>query len=180
MGRHDFHRCLVFHSLSKRSNLPGLRSGFVAGDAGILRDYLLYRTYQGCAMPLHHQHASIAAWQDETHVQRNRDFYRRKFAAVLDILGGSLKVSAPGAGLYLWPETPVDDETFARELKRQKNVTVLPGSYLSRESDGINPGRNRVRMALVADEQQCIEGARRIRDFVNSLREGSRPEGEAS
>lgn len=180
MGRHDFRRCLVFHSLSKRSNLPGLRSGFVAGDAGILRDFLLYRTYQGCAMPLHHQQASITAWRDEAHVAENREFYRRKFAAVLDILDGALKVSAPKAGFYLWPETPVDDETFARELKRQKNVTVLPGSYLSRESDGLNPGRNRVRLALVADEQECIEGARRIRDFVIGLREESRSGGEAT
>lgn len=180
MGRHDFRRCLVFHSLSKRSNLPGLRSGFVAGDAAILHDFLLYRTYQGCAMPLHHQQASIAAWQDERHVEENRAAYRRKFAGVLDILGGSLKVSAPEAGFYLWPETPVDDETFARELKRQQNVTVLPGSYLSRESDGYNPGRNRVRMALVADEAECLEGARRIRDFVNSLGGQRRSQGETS
>lgn len=169
MGRTDFRRCLAFHSLSKRSNLPGLRSGFAAGDASILERYRLYRTYQGCAMPLHHQKASIAAWSDEDHVAENRAAYRRKFATVLDILGDVLKVSAPEAGFYLWPETPLDDETFTRELLREQNVQVLPGRYLSREVDGVNPGANRVRMALVDGEQACAEGARRIRAFVEGL-----------
>lgn len=167
MGRHDYGRCLVFHSLSKRSNLPGLRSGFVAGDADRLKAFLRYRTYHGCAMPVHHQLASIQAWQDESHVEENRHRYREKFAAVLDILGDHLKIEAPDAGFYLWPETPGSDEDFARELKRQQNVTVLPGSYLSRECNGINPGAGRIRMALVATLEECIEGAERIREFLS-------------
>ncbi|WP_111640318.1 succinyldiaminopimelate transaminase [Marinimicrobium alkaliphilum] len=170
MGRTDYARCVVFHSLSKRSNLPGLRSGFVAGDADILQQFLLYRTYHGCAMPVTTQLASIAAWQDEVHVANNRERYRAKFDAVLDILDGVLPVSRPDAGFYLWPETPVDDETFARELFAQQNVTVLPGSYLARDADGANPGRNRVRMALVAPLAECIEAAERIKAFVQSLR----------
>ncbi len=169
MGRTDSRRCLAFHSLSKRSNLPGLRSGFVAGDASILTRYRVYRTYQGCAMPPHHQEASIAAWSDEDHVAENRAAYGRKFTTVLDILGDVLKVSAPEAGFYLWPETPMDDETFTRELLRQQNVKVLPGRYLSRAANGANPGANRVRMALVDGEDECAEGARRIRKFVEGL-----------
>ena len=169
LGRHDYRRCVVFHSLSKRSNLPGLRSGFVAGDAEVLAQFLRYRTYHGCAMPVHHQLASIAAWNDETHVQENRDFYNAKFDAVLDILGEPLNVSAPDAGFYLWPKTPVDDETFARRLKAEENVTVLPGRYLSRTVDGRNPGKNRVRLALVAELDQCIEGAQRIRALIERL-----------
>ncbi len=169
MGRHDYRRCVVFHSLSKRSNLPGLRSGFVAGDADVLGQFLRYRTYHGCAMSMHHQLASIAAWQDETHVQANRDAYRQKFEVVLNILGDVLDVSAPDAGFYLWPKTPISDETFARELKRSQNVTVLPGRYLSREVGGKNPGAQRVRMALVASVDECREGAERIRDFIQSL-----------
>ncbi|GAA5127994.1 succinyldiaminopimelate transaminase [Alloalcanivorax gelatiniphagus] len=169
LGRHDYRRCVVFHSLSKRSNLPGLRSGFVAGDADILAGFLRYRTYHGCAMPVHHQLASIAAWNDEAHVAANRALYNEKFKAVLDILGEPLKVSAPDAGFYLWPKTPVDDETFARRLKAEENVTVLPGRYLSRTVDGRNPGKNRVRMALVAELDQCIEGAQRIRALIERL-----------
>ncbi|WP_101675205.1 succinyldiaminopimelate transaminase [Alloalcanivorax mobilis] len=169
MGRHDYRRCVVFHSLSKRSNLPGLRSGFVAGDAALLEPFLRYRTYHGCAMPVHHQLASIKAWEDETHVQTNRRLYAEKFDAVLDILGAPLKVSAPDAGFYLWPKTPIDDETFARRLKAEENVTVLPGRYLSRTVDGRNPGTNRVRMALVAELDQCVEGARRIRALIERL-----------
>ena len=169
MARHDYRRCVVFHSLSKRSNLPGLRSGFVAGDADVLAGFLRYRTYHGCAMPVHHQLASIAAWNDEAHVAANRALYNEKFKAVLDILGEPLKVSAPDAGFYLWPKTPVDDETFARRLKAEENVTVLPGRYLSRTVDGRNPGKNRVRMALVAELDQCIEGARRIRALIERL-----------
>ncbi|WOD30238.1 succinyldiaminopimelate transaminase [Alloalcanivorax xenomutans] len=169
MGRHDYRRCVVFHSLSKRSNLPGLRSGFVAGDGEILQRFLRYRTYHGCAMPVHHQLASIAAWNDETHVETNRALYVEKFRAVLDILGDVLKVSAPDAGFYLWPRTPIDDESFARQLKTEENVTVLPGRYLSRTVNGRNPGNNRVRMALVAELDQCVEGAERMRALIKRL-----------
>lgn len=169
MGRHDYRRCVVFHSLSKRSNLPGLRSGFVAGDGEILQRFLRYRTYHGCAMPVHHQMASIAAWNDETHVETNRALYVEKFRAVLDILGDVLKVSAPDAGFYLWPRTPIDDESFARQLKAEENVTVLPGRYLSRTVNGRNPGNNRVRMALVAELDQCVEGAERMRALIKRL-----------
>jgi len=170
MGREDFSRCIVFHSLSKRSNLPGLRSGFVSGDADRLSAFLRYRTYHGCAMPIHHQLASIDAWNDESHVVANRAAYRRKFEAVLPILEPWLDVTMPEAGFYLWPRTPVDDETFARQLFAEENVTVLPGSYLSRTSNGINPGSNRVRMALVAEEGQCLEAAGRIARFMERHR----------
>jgi N-succinyldiaminopimelate aminotransferase len=166
LGRNDFRRCVVFHSLSKRSNLPGLRSGFVAGDAGLMAGYLLYRTYHGCAMSLPAQHASITAWQDETHVLANRESYRRKFKAVLELLQPVMNVQQSNASFYLWPETPIDDEDFARELFAQQHVTVLPGSYLSRTINGLNPGRRRVRMALVAPEVDCIEAAERIRRFL--------------
>lgn len=166
IGRQDYRRCVVFHSLSKRSNLPGMRSGFVAGDASVLSQFLRYRTYHGCAMPTHHQIASIAAWDDDRHAADNRALYQQKFDAVLDILGNTLDVCRPDAGFYLWPKTGISDETFALELKRQQNVTVLPGRYLSREIDGLNPGAGRVRMALVATLEECIEGAKRIREFV--------------
>ena len=169
MGRHDYRRCVVFHSLSKRSNLPGLRSGFVAGDAEILTKFLLYRTYHGCAMPVQHQLASVAAWRDEEHVRENRRIYQQKFTAVLEILDGVLDVQKPDASFYLWPRTPVIDTEFARGLFAQQHVTVLPGQYLSRPVDGINPGENRVRMALVAPLEQCVEGAERIRAFVKTL-----------
>lgn len=162
MGDSDFHNCVVFHSLSKRSNLPGLRSGFVAGDADILRSFLQYRTYHGCAMPIHHQLGSIAAWSDEEHVQANRQQYRAKFAAVLAEFDGHLDVTAPQAGFYLWPETPISDTAFARQLYAGENVVVLPGRYLAREAAGINPGENRVRMALVATIEHCVEAAQRI------------------
>ncbi|MCB1914047.1 MAG: aminotransferase class I/II-fold pyridoxal phosphate-dependent enzyme, partial [Rhodocyclaceae bacterium] len=140
MGRNDFHRCVAFHSLSKRSNLPGMRSGFVAGDARLLERFLLYRTYHGCAMPPPHQVASVAAWQDETHVAENRALYQAKFDAVLDILAGHLDVQRPDAGFYLWARTPGSDQDFARGLYDAEHVTVLPGSFLSREANGINPG----------------------------------------
>ena len=168
IGRHDFKRCVVFHSLSKRSNLPGLRSGFVAGDAEVLASYLKYRTYHGCAMPVHNQLASIAAWNDEDHVRENRAAYRAKFEAVVPILREVMNVDFPDAGFYLWPETPMSDETFARELSAQQNVHVLPGRYLSRTVDGHNPGENRVRMALVAPLEECVEAARRIVEFVKN------------
>ncbi|EDM49593.1 succinyldiaminopimelate transaminase [Marinobacter algicola] len=170
IGRNDFARCIVFHSLSKRSNLPGLRSGFVAGDADILKGYLKYRTYHGCAMPIHNQLASIAAWNDEDHVRENRAAYRAKFEAVIPILREVMNVDFPHAGFYLWPETPMDDETFARELSAQQNVHVLPGRYLSRTVNGHNPGENRVRMALVAPVEECVEAAKRIVTFVKANR----------
>ncbi|WP_160153031.1 succinyldiaminopimelate transaminase [Microbulbifer sp. ALW1] len=167
LGRNDYHRCVVFHSLSKRSNLPGLRSGFVAGDADILEKFLLYRTYHGCAMPVPTQYASIAAWQDEQHVKENRDLYRQKFDAVLEILDGCLEVEKPEASFYLWPKVG-NGETFARELFRQQHITVLPGAYLAREANGVNPGAAYVRMALVATLEECIEAAKRIRQFCGS------------
>ena len=169
LGNTDYRRCVVFHSLSKRSNAPGLRSGFVAGDAQILSRFLRYRTYHGCAMPLQHQHASSAAWRDEEHVRNNRNMYRAKFEAVLEILNPVFPVSRPDAGFYLWAKTPASDEAFARGLFEQQHVTVLPGSYLSREDAGLNPGAGHVRMALVATPGECIEAAYRIRDYVESL-----------
>lgn len=169
LGRNDFSRCVVFHSLSKRSNLPGLRSGFVGGDAKILEKFLLYRTYHGCAMPVPTQLASIAAWQDENHVIENRNAYRRKFDAVLEILEGVLPVTKPDASFYLWPATSMNGEDFAQQLFAQQKVTVLPGSFLARTVDGINPGENYVRMALVAPLAECVEAAQRIKQFVQSL-----------
>lgn len=169
-GNTRFKNCMVFHSLSKRSNLPGMRSGFVAGDAKLIKNYLLYRTYHGCAMPPVHQIASIAAWQDERHVEHNRERYRQKFTAVIDILKPVLDVQLPDAGFYIWLNTPIDDERFARDLFAQQNVTVLPGSYLSRECGGINPGSNHVRMALVAPLEECITAAERIKAYIKTLR----------
>ncbi len=173
IGNHDYRRCVVFHSLSKRSNAPGLRSGFVAGDATLITRFLRYRTYHGCAMPLQHQAASVAAWRDEAHVRLNRGLYREKFDAVSDILRDSLDVVVPRAGFYLWPRTPVDDELFARELYAQQNVTVLPGRYLSRTANGSNPGAGHVRMALVATLDECVEAARRIRQFIHQLHDST-------
>ncbi|KPB27256.1 succinyldiaminopimelate transaminase [Pseudomonas fragariae (ex Marin et al. 2024)] len=166
LGRSDFKRCVVFHSLSKRSNLPGLRSGFVAGDADILKAFLLYRTYHGCAMPVHSQLASICAWKDEDHVRENRDLYREKFDAVLAILSPVMDVKKPDGSFYLWAKVPMDDAEFCRELFEQTHITVIPGSYLSREVDGVNPGAERIRMALVAPLAECVEAAERIRDFL--------------
>ncbi|HEX7026726.1 MAG TPA: succinyldiaminopimelate transaminase [Gammaproteobacteria bacterium] len=168
-GVTDFRHCVVFNSLSKRSNLPGLRSGFVAGDAQLLKTYLHYRTYHGCAMSETIQHASIAAWRDEAHVKQNREVYRRKFATVIDILSSALPVRQPDAAFFLWLQTPIDDQQFARELYARQNVTVLPGSYLSRGNDTGNPGESHVRIALVAEEDQCVEAAQRIKQFLNSL-----------
>jgi N-succinyldiaminopimelate aminotransferase len=170
MGRNDYRRCVVFHSLSKRSNLPGLRSGFVAGDAALLAAFLRYRTYQGCALPFHTQAASTAAWGDEAHVSANRERYRQKFDAVLAILQPVMEVERPDAGFYLWAKShPLSDTEFARQLFAQQNVTLLPGSYLSREAHGTNPGAGWVRMALVAELDECIEAAQRIRDFITAL-----------
>jgi N-succinyldiaminopimelate aminotransferase len=169
-GRNDFRRCIVFHSLSKRSNAPGLRSGFVAGDAEIMQAFFRYRTYHGCAMPPAHQFASIAAWSDEAHVIENRALYREKFRAVHAILNPVMPVQIPEGSFYLWPETPISDTDFAQQLFAQQNITVLPGSYLSRTPPGQpNPGEYRIRMALVAPLEDCIDAAERIRDFINSL-----------
>jgi N-succinyldiaminopimelate aminotransferase len=169
IGRHDYKRCVVFHSLSKRSNLPGMRSGFVAGDADVLGPYLLYRTYHGSAMPLQHQRASIAAWSDEAHVEDNRRQYCAKFAAVKEILDGVLPLTMPDAGFYFWAATPLPDDEFARRLYAETHVTVLPGRFLGREVWGHNPGEGFVRMALVASLDECVEAAHRIRNFVSSL-----------
>lgn len=173
MGRDNYQRCVVFHSLSKRSNLPGLRSGFVAGDAEVLQQFLRYRTYHGSAMPIHNQLASIVAWQDEEHVKENREQYRQKFQVFQEILGDTLPLELPNAGFYLWADVSSankgSDSDFARELFAQQNITVLPGSFLGREANGINPGANRVRMALVAPVEECREAAERIKAFVENL-----------
>jgi len=168
-GFNDLSHCVVFHSLSKRSNAPGLRSGFVAGDAHILKNFLRYRTYHGCAMSLQTQSASIVAWQDEKHVAYNRELYREKFIAVLEILSPVMNVSLPQASFYLWAETPIADTDFARHLFDKQNVTVLPGSFLARDTDNGNPGQNRIRMALVAPLEECIEAAYRIRNLIENL-----------
>ncbi len=169
MGRYDFRRCVVFHSLSKRSNLPGLRSGFVAGDAEILKQFLLYRTYHGCAVPVPVQMASIFAWDDDRHVRDNRRIYQDKFASAMEILAPVLDVKPPAAAFYLWPRTPIDDERFTRELFARQDVTILPGSYIARHSPSGDPGKNRARISLVASVQECAEAARRIRACVESL-----------
>jgi len=165
----DYKNCLVFHSLSKRSNLPGLRSGFVAGDSELIKAFLLYRTYHGCAMPPVHQMASIAAWNDENHVIENRRRYTEKFASVIDILSSVIDVKQPDAGFYLWLKTPIADDKFARDLFATQNVTVLPGSYLSRDVNGNNPGKQHVRMALVAPLEECITAANRIKQYIQTL-----------
>ena len=169
MGRDSYQRCVVFHSLSKRSNLPGLRSGFVAGDSQLLENYLRYRTYHGATLPLPVQMASIAAWQDEVHVAANREEYRKKFAAVNQILADVWELTTPSAGFYYWAKTPIDDTVFAKKLFQQQNIKVLPGSYLGRKAAGINPGDRHVRIALVAQQSECTEAARRIVDFIRSL-----------
>jgi N-succinyldiaminopimelate aminotransferase len=170
LGRRDFRRLVVFSSLSKRSNAPGMRSGFVAGDAALLKPYLLYRTYHGSAMSLSVQRASIVAWNDEAHVRENRRLYAAKYSQVLPLLEGtSLKAERPDGGFYLWIRTPVDDTDFARELHRQYNVLVLPGSFLAREAHGTNPGKNHVRIALVASLEECVEAAGRITQFAKAL-----------
>ncbi len=169
MGNDSFERCLAFHSLSKRSNLPGLRSGFVAGDASILKQFLLYRTYHGCALAPATQSASAAAWLDERHVIENRARYREKFEQVLALLSDTLAPQKPQAGFYLWADTPVSDTEFARRLYAEQNVTVLPGRYLSRDHNGSNPGENRVRMALVAQLDECVDAAQRINSLISTL-----------
>lgn len=162
MGWHDYKNCLAVNSLSKRSNLPGLRSGYIAGDAELLEKFLLYRTYHGSAMPVHHQLVSEMAWRDEKHVVSNRSLYRQKFAAVAEILEPVWPMTIPEAGFYFWPETPLSDTEFAVRLIELANVKVLPGSFLSRDTTEGNPGANRVRMALVATQDECVEAAQRI------------------
>ena len=169
LGRRDFRGLVVFSSLSKRSNAPGMRSGFVAGDAELLKPYLLYRTYHGSAMSHAVQRASIAAWNDEAHVRENRRLYAAKFAAVLPLVQERLKTERPAGGFYLWVRTPIDDAEFARALQRDYNVLVLPGSYLAREAHGGNPGRNHVRVALVAPLGDCVEAAQRMTQFARTL-----------
>jgi N-succinyldiaminopimelate aminotransferase len=170
LGREGFPRLIAFSSLSKRSNVPGMRSGFVAGDAEILTKFLLYRTYQGCAMSPPIQAASVVAWQDEAHVIENRRLYREKFDTALGILNPVFEVKKPDAAFYLWAKTPLPDPEFTRRLHDAKAVTVLPGSYLAREAHGRNPGENHIRIALVSSTEECAESARRIRDFVADLK----------
>ena len=162
-------RCVAFNSLSKRSNLPGLRSGFAAGDAELIDRYYHYRTYHGCAMPTHVAAASVLAWNDERHVVANRAVYREKFDAVHPILAGVLDVDMPPAAFYLWPRTPVEGERFAAGLYESEHIVVLPGAYLGREQDGVNPGAMRVRIALVAALDECVAAARRLADFAAAV-----------
>ena len=169
LGRSEYRNLVMFSSLSKRSNVPGLRSGFVAGDAAILKNFLLYRTYHGSAMNPAVQAASIAAWNDEAHVRDNRRLYAEKFHEVTPLVARHLDCRIPDAGFYLWARTPIADTDFARELLRQKNVVVLPGSYLARDNAGVNPGAGFIRIALVAGHEECREAAARINDFCQSL-----------
>jgi len=168
LGRSDFKNLVSFTSLSKRSNVPGMRSGFCAGDAKLIQQFLLYRTYHGSAMSPVVQSASIAAWNDEAHVVENRALYRQKFAQITPLLAAVLDVALPDAGFYLWAAVQGSDEDFARDLYAAYNVTVLPGSYLAREARGHNPGAGRIRMALVAQTDECLEAAQRIVDFVQT------------
>ncbi len=165
LGRGDYRNLVVFSSLSKRSNVPGMRSGFVAGDAKVLEKFSLYRTYHGCAMNPAIQAASVAAWQDETHVTENRRLYAEKFSRVIEILKPVLPVTMPDAGFYLWLRVPMADTAFAQHLYRDYNVSVLPGSFLAREARGLNPGENFVRIALVAELNETLEAAKRIVNF---------------
>jgi N-succinyldiaminopimelate aminotransferase len=167
-GRSRFERCMVFHSLSKRSSLPGLRSGLVAGDPTLIESFLRYRMYHGCAMPVPTQLASLAAWSDETHVTANRHLYRQKFDQVLPILNEALSVRRPEGGFYLWPQVDDDDPAFVRALYERTNLTILPGSYLARDAHGENPGRGRVRISLVPELAHCVEAAQRLRDFIGA------------
>ena len=170
LGRTGYPRLVVFSSLSKRSNCPGMRSGFAAGDAALLKKFLLYRTYHGSAMSLSVQHASIAAWNDEAHVEENRRLYAEKFRAALPLIKQPLRAEMPEGGFYLWLGTPIDDAEFVRRLYIDTNVLGLPGSYLARaEHDGTNPGKNRVRLALVAPLDECVEALNRISQFARQL-----------
>jgi N-succinyldiaminopimelate aminotransferase len=165
-GRDRFERCVVFHSLSKRSSVPGLRSGFVAGDPQVVARFLLYRTYHGSAMPVPTQLASITAWRDEAYAAANRRLYQEKFERVLPILAPCLDVEKPDGAFYLWPDVGRDDERFVRDLYASQAVTLLPGSYLARAGSGANPGAGRVRISLVPPLDRCVEAAERIREFL--------------
>ena len=169
LGRSDYRNLVMFSSLSKRSNVPGMRSGFVAGDAAVIKQFTLYRTYHGSAMNPSVQAASIAAWGDEAHVRDNRRQYAEKFKLVTPLIARYLDCGMPDAGFYLWARTPIADTEFARELLRQKSVVVLPGSYLGREANGVNPGANFIRIALVASLEECLDAAHRISDFCATL-----------
>ena len=170
MGNREFARCVVFHSLSKRSNLPGLRSGFVAGDADIIEKFLHYRTYHGCAMGTHQQHASTMAWQDEAHVQSNRALYQEKFDAVTKILAPHYDMRQPEGGFYHWLPTPTNDLSFCQSLYAQQHITVMPGSFLGRDQAMLgNPGANHVRVAWVAPLAACMDAAHRLADFADQL-----------
>jgi N-succinyldiaminopimelate aminotransferase len=169
LGRKNYERLVVFSSLSKRSNCPGMRSGFAAGDAALMKKFLLYRTYHGSAMSLAVQHASIAAWGDEGHVEENRRLYARKFEAVLPKLRKPLEAGMPQGGFYLWMKTPIADPEFVRRLHAEYNVLALPGSYLARDAGAGNPGRDHVRVALVAPLDQCVEAIERMTRFAASL-----------
>jgi N-succinyldiaminopimelate aminotransferase len=165
LGR-DYTRLVVFASLSKRSNVPGMRSGFVAGDSAIMEKFLLYRTYHGCAMSPSIQAASISAWNDEAHVIENRRLYSEKFKTIVPMLKTVWPaVEMPDAAFYLWIQTHQDDTAVAVQLKRDANITVLPGSYLAREAHGINPGKGFIRMALVATLAECVDAAQRIQQL---------------
>ena len=166
MGNTDFKQCIVFHSLSKRSNLPGLRSGFIAGDEHVIKQFLLYRTYHGCSMSPPVQHASAIAWCDENHVEENRLAYDKKYDAVLPLLQPVMQVERPDAGFYLWPTLPVEDTTFTQTMLREHNLAVVPGSYLGREINDNNPGSGHVRLALVAQLEECVDAANRLVDAL--------------
>lgn len=168
-GNTDFKNCIVFHSLSKRSNLPGLRSGFVAGDKSIMKQYLRYRTYHGCAMSTPSQIASIAAWKNEDHVLENRNLYRQKFSLLHKELKSLYDITLPDAGFYFWLKTPISDIEFSKRLFNEQNITVLPGQYLSRTINGINPGENFVRMAIVADLESCKQASERLQTFRKNI-----------
>jgi N-succinyldiaminopimelate aminotransferase len=169
LGRSGFPRLVVFNSLSKRSNVPGLRSGFAAGNAQLLEKFLLYRTYHGSAMNPAAQAASAAAWNDEAHVVENRRLYARKFADAIAVLSGTTEVQMPDAGFYLWIKTPISDTEFTKRLYQDYNVTVLPGSYLARDAHGVNPGKDFVRIALVASPEECIEAMERIKRLLQTI-----------
>ena len=169
LGRTDFHNLVVFSSLSKRSNVPGMRSGFVAGDKAALAKFLLYRTYHGSAMSPPYQAASIAAWNDEAHVRDNRRRYAEKFTAAYPLLRSPLVTQMPEGGFYFWLKTPISDTEFARRLYAERHVTVLPGSYLARAANGVNPGTGYVRIALVAEREECLEAVERLADFARAL-----------
>ena len=173
LGNSSFKNCVVFHSLSKRSNLPGLRSGFIAGDDNVIKNFLKYRTYHGSAMPPHHQRASEKAWGDEQHVVQNRHLYRQKFDAVTQVLETSFSLNEPDGGFYHWINLNCSDEVFCQKLFQQQAVKVMPGSFLSRpvnrNGSVVNPGAQHIRVAWVAELAECIEAAERIVALKESL-----------